>query len=106
MARRGRIALRVSRRELLRRAAGAGLAAAAGGAFQAGWARPAAAQTTQKRDLIIAQGGDISRFDSHMSTSSTEIRASFNLFDNLTSRHPDGRLFPALATQWKRTDPT
>src|SRR5215470_9997632 len=106
MARRARNALRVSRREFLRRAAGAGLAAAAGGAFQAGWARPAAAQTTQKRELTIAQGGDISRFDPHMSTSSTEIRASFNVFDNLTSRHPDGRLFPALATQWKRTDPT
>jgi peptide/nickel transport system substrate-binding protein len=95
-----------SRRELLRRAAGAGVAAAAGGVFQAGWARPAAAQTTPKRDLIIAQGGDISRFDPHMSTSSTEIRASFNVFDNLTSRHPDGRLFPGLATQWKRTEPT
>lgn len=106
MARRARIATRVSRREFLRRAAGAGAAAAAGGVFQAGWAGPAAAQTTQKRELTVAQGGDISRFDPHMSTSSTEIRASFNVFDNLTSRHPDGRLFPALATQWKRTDPT
>jgi len=106
MARHGRIAAGVSRREFLRRAAGAGAAAAAGGVFQAGWAGPAAAQTTQKRELIIAQGGDISRFDPHMSTSSNDIRASFNVFDNLTSRHPDGRLFPALATQWKRTDPT
>jgi peptide/nickel transport system substrate-binding protein len=31
---------------------------------------------------------------------------SFNLFDNLTSRHPDGKLYPGLATEWKLTDPT
>jgi peptide/nickel transport system substrate-binding protein len=106
MPRRARMAPQFSRREFLRRTAGAGAAAAAGGVFQLGWARPAAAQTTAKRDFVIAQGGDISRFDPHMSTSSTEIRASFNVFDNLTSRHPDGRLFPMLASQWKRTEPT
>ena len=106
MPRTARVGTRLSRRDLLRRAAGAGLAAAAGGVFQAGWARPAAAQTTQKRELVVAQGGDVSRFDPHMSTSSNDIRVSFNVFDNLLSRHPDGRLFPGLATQWKRTDPT
>ena len=36
-----------------------------------------------------------------MSTSSNDIRVSFNLFDNLTSRHPDGKLYPGLATEWK-----
>ncbi len=40
-------------------------------------------------------------FDPHMSTSSNDIRVSFNLFDNLTSRHPDGKLHPGLATEWK-----
>src|SRR5207245_2468793 len=31
----------------------------------------------------------------------SEIRWSFNVFDNLTSRHPDGKLHPGLATEWK-----
>ena len=46
-------------------------------------ARPALAQTTQKRELVVAQGGDIAFFDPHLSTSSNDIRVSFNLFDNL-----------------------
>ena len=105
MARKKRVT-KTSRREFLRRSAGAGIAAAAAGILEAHWAKRAAAQATQKRELIVAQGGDISRFDPHMSTSSNDIRVSFNLFDNLLSRHPDGRLFPALATQWQRTAPT
>ena len=59
------------------------------------------AQTTQKRELVVAQGGDIASLDPHLSTSSNDIRISFNLFDNLTSRHPDGKLYPGLATEWK-----
>ena len=66
----------------------------------------AAAQTTQKRELIIAQGGDLSRLDPHFSTSSNDIRVTFNVFDNLTNRHPDGKLQPGLATEWKATAPT
>ena len=62
---------------------------------------PALAQTTQKKELITAQGGDISSLDPHFSTSSNDIRVPFNLFDNLTSRHPDGKLYPGLATEWK-----
>jgi len=61
----------------------------------------APAQTTQKRELVTAQGGDVSKLDPHFSTNSNEIRVSFNLFDNLTSRHPDGKLYPGLATEWK-----
>ena len=70
--------------------------------------RPTAAraQTTQKRELVTAQGGDVAKFDPHFSTSSNEIRVSFNLFDNLTSRHPDGKLYPGLATEWKLEGPT
>jgi len=87
----------VTRRELLKGAATLGVAGAmpqlAPGAAQA--------QTTQKKELIVAQGGDIARFDPHFSTSSNDIRWSFNLFDNLTSRHPDGKLYPGLATEWK-----
>jgi peptide/nickel transport system substrate-binding protein len=91
--------MNVTRRDVLKGAIAAGVA----GAVPAG---PAQAQTTQKRELITAQGGDVARFDPHFSTSSNDIRVSFNLFDNLTSRHPDGKLYPGLATEWKLTDPT
>src|SRR5881296_653485 len=84
----------LTRRELLKAAGVAGAAAALPTAR-------AAAQSTQKRELVVAQGGDISKFDPHFSTSSNDIRVSFNLFDNLVSRHPDGKLHPGLATEWK-----
>jgi peptide/nickel transport system substrate-binding protein len=92
----------LTRRELLKSAAALGAAAAVGPARGA----PAHAQTTQKRELVVAQGGDISKFDPHFSTSSNDIRISFNLFDNLVSRHPDGKLHPGLATEWKLTGQT
>jgi peptide/nickel transport system substrate-binding protein len=89
--------MELTRRDLLKGAAALGAAAAvpttAGG--------PALAQTTQKKELITAQSGDVSKFDPHFSTSSNDIRVSFNIFDNLTSRHPDGKLYPGLATEWK-----
>ena len=89
--------MELTRRDLLKGAAALGAAAAApltvGGAAQA--------QTTQKKELVTAQAGDISKFDPHFSTSSNDIRVSFNVFDNLTSRHPDGKLYPGLATEWK-----
>jgi peptide/nickel transport system substrate-binding protein len=87
----------VTRRELLKGAAALGVA----GATPQLLPGAAQAQTTQKKELVVAQGGDIARFDPHFSTSSNDIRWSFNLFDNLTSRHPDGKLYPGLATEWK-----
>jgi len=94
--------MELTRRDLLKGAAALGAAAAVplttGG--------PAQAQTTQKKELVVAQGGDIAFFDPHMSTSSNDIRVSFNVFDNLTSRHPDGKLYPGLATEWKLSGPT
>jgi peptide/nickel transport system substrate-binding protein len=89
--------MNVTRRELLKGAAALGVAGALPGAM----ATPVPAQTTQKRELVVAQGGDIAKFDPHFSTNSNEIRWSFNVFDNLTSRHPDGKLYPGLATDWK-----
>ncbi len=94
--------VQVTRRELMKGAVAAGAAAALPGALP----RPADAQTTQKRELVVAQGGDISKFDPHFSTSSNDIRISFNIFDNLLSRHPDGKLHPGLATEWKLQSPT
>ena len=85
---------RITRRELLQGAGALGVAGALA-------PRMAGAQTTQKRELVVAQGGDISKFDPHFSTSSNDIRISFNLFDNLISRRPDGKLQPGLATEWK-----
>src|SRR5262249_59618235 len=92
----------LTRRELWKAAGVAGAAAALPPAL----AGPVSGQTTQKRELIVAQGGDISKFDPHFSTSSNDIRISLNLFDTLLSRHPDGKLYPALATEWKLTNPT
>ena len=92
----------LTRRELLKSAATLGAAAAVAPAL----GRPAQAQTTQKRELVVAQGGDISKFDPHFSTSANDIRISFNLFDNLVTRHPDGKLHPGLATEWKLANPT
>src|SRR5467141_1772836 len=98
----GAFPMEVTRRELLKGAAALGAAGALS------HARPgsAQAQTTQKKELVVAQGGDIARFDPHYSTSSNDIRWSFNIFDNLVSRHPDGKLHPGLATEWKLTAPT
>jgi len=94
--------VRFTRRQLLKGATALGAAAA----FPSSLPRSAGAQTTQKRELVVAQGGDISKFDPHFSTSSNDIRVSFNLFDNLVSRHPDGKLHPGLATEWKREGQT
>src|SRR5882672_11632899 len=98
----GSTTMELTRRDLLKGAAALGAAATvpltAGGL--------AVAQTTQKKELVTAQAGDISKFDPHFSTSSNDIRVSFNLFDNLTSRHPDGKLYPGLATEWKLEGPT
>src|SRR5215470_14157291 len=92
----GGASMNVSRRDLLK-----GAVAGIGGAVVQSLPAPARAQSTQKRELVTAQGGDVARFDPHYSTSSNDIRVSFNLFDNLTSRHPDGKLYPGLATEWK-----
>src|SRR5207247_4981489 len=89
--------MQVTRRELLKGAAALGVA----GALPQALPGAVQAQTTQKKEIVTAQGGDISKFDPHFSTSSNDIRVSFNLFDNLTSRRPDGKLHAALATEWK-----
>jgi peptide/nickel transport system substrate-binding protein len=91
------IMVQVTRRELLTGAAALGAAKT----LPAALPRSAGAQTKEKRELVVAQGGDVSKFDPHFSTSSNDVRVSFNIFDNLVSRHPDGKLYPALATEWK-----
>ncbi|MGH2651192.1 MAG: ABC transporter substrate-binding protein, partial [Actinomycetota bacterium] len=94
---------RITRRGFLARAAGllGGLAAAEGLL-----ARVTGAQTTKKTDFIVAQSGDVSMLDPQLSTGVWEITVTFNLYDNLLSRHPDGKLYPGLATEWKLVNPT
>src|SRR5258705_11375385 len=84
--------MELTRRDLLKEAAALGAAApvplTAGG--------PALAQTTQKKELITAQSGDVSKFDPHYSTSPNDVRVSLNLFANLTTRHPAGNRSPGF----------
>src|SRR2546427_528748 len=94
--------MKITRRGLLKGAAAVGLTSSLPHAMPGS----AQAQTTQKRELIVAQGGDISKFDPHFSTSSNDIRWSFNIFDNLTARHADGMLYPGLAAEVKLQNQT
>ncbi|MGH7319874.1 MAG: ABC transporter substrate-binding protein, partial [Candidatus Rokuibacteriota bacterium] len=97
----------IPRREFLRRAALLGVgAAAAERLLDAAAPGIATAQTTQKRELVVAQGGDVSKFDPHYSTAANDIRVTFNIYDNLLSRRPDDKLYEGLATEWKATGPT
>ncbi len=95
----------LGRRDFLGRVAAVGLGAASGCALLPTAAR-AAVDTTAKRDLVILQATDITAFDPHRSTYSSDIRVAFNVFDTLVRRHPDGTLHPALATAWRRAGPT
>jgi len=94
---------KITRRGFLARAVGlVGSLAAAEGLL----ARVVGAQTTRKTELVAAQGGDVSKLDPHLATGVQDITVTFNLYDNLTSRHPDGKLYPGLATEWKLLNPT
>lgn len=59
-----------------------------------------------KRTLVVVTSADISKLDPHMSTSVNDITVSFNIFDNLTTRTPDLKLVPQLATEWKTINDT
>ena len=94
--------MELTRRDLLKGAAALG-AAADGAPGRA--AAPPRPRPPRRGSWSSPRAGDISKFDPHFSTSSNDIRVSFNLFDNLTSRHPDGKLYPGLATEWKLAGP-
>jgi peptide/nickel transport system substrate-binding protein len=67
-------------------------------------ARVAGAQG--RKALVIGQSADVSKLDPQMSTTVNDIAVTFNLFDNLLSRHHDGKLYAGLATEWKLVNPT
>ncbi len=94
---------RITRRAFLARAAVLlGSVAAAEGVL----ARVVGAQAVRRAELIVAQPGDISKLDPHLSTGGFDITITLILYDNLTSRHPDGKLYPSVATEWKLVNPT
>jgi len=68
--------------------------------------RHAAAQSTKKTDLVMAQSGDISKLDPHLSTAGFDVTVTFNLYDHLVSRRRDNKLYPSLATSWASLAPT
>jgi peptide/nickel transport system substrate-binding protein len=70
------------------------------------FARTAEAQTTKKTELVIAQSGDISKLDPHLSTAGLDVTVTFNLYDNLVSRRRDNKLHPSLAVSWSAVQPT
>src|SRR5262245_7532676 len=88
----------LGRRAFLSRAMALGLGA--------GVARAAAGNEGSGRELVVLQTSDLTALDPHGSTYSSDCRVSFNVFDTLVRRHPDGTLNPALATSWARTGPT
>ncbi len=94
--------IQLTRRELLKGMAGLGAA----GALPHVLSESAGAQTKPKRELVVAQGGDVSKFDPHLSTSVNDIVVSFNIYDTLISRHRDQKLYPSIATAWKNLAPT
>ncbi len=59
---------------------------------------------TATNTLTIGTAGDISVLNPQLSTSLNDIQYSFNLFDNLVARRPDGQLHPMLATEWATID--
>lgn len=67
---------------------------------------PPASTQPAGRTLVIVQGGDPANLDPHMSTSSTEITVTFNLFDTLVFRDDKLNLKPGLATSWLRAGDT
>ena len=87
----------ITRRELLQ-----GAAAAAPPRWRpARWPGPPRPRPPRSASWWSPRAATSPYLDPHLSTSSNDIRISFNLFDNLTSRRPDGKLMPGLATEWK-----
>src|SRR6266496_1806293 len=74
-------------------------------------AQPTAAAATakapaDKKNLSVVTSADISKLDPHLSTAVNNITVSFQIYDNLTTRDPDLKLIPQLATEWKTVNDT
>jgi peptide/nickel transport system substrate-binding protein len=87
-------------------AASPGAAQPAAPAAQPTAAAAAAKAPADKRNLVVVTSADVTNFDPHMSTSVNNIFVSFQIFDSLTTRDPDLKLVPQLATEWKTVNDT
>ena len=85
----------MTRRDVLKITA-AGAAAALPGPPQA-----ARAQGTQKRELVVAQGGDIAALDPHLEHVFERHPYLVQHLRQSDQPRPDGKLLPSLATEWK-----
>jgi len=81
-------------------------AAAPGAAPTVAPAVKAAVAPAGKKDLVVAQGADITTLDPHLSTFGNDLNATYAIFDLLTFRDASNSLSPQLATEWKATSDT
>jgi peptide/nickel transport system substrate-binding protein len=58
------------------------------------------------RELVVAMPTEVGQLDPQLSTSLNNIAATFQLFDNLTTRDLDLKLQPQLATEWRTVNET
>lgn len=61
-------------------------------------------EPAEARTLVIGIPADITTLNPQLSTFNNDVQYSFNLFDNLIARRPDGQLYPMLATEWEMID--
>jgi peptide/nickel transport system substrate-binding protein len=96
----------LDRRDFLGWAAAIGLGAGASTALSRAGAARTASDTTQRRELVVLQPGDLTVLDPHAPKYASDVRVVGNIFDTLVRRHSDGTLHPSLATVWRRAGPT
>lgn len=65
---------------------------------------PAIAAPAGKKELILLQGSDTQGFDPHKSNYNPDVVMTVNLYDMLLDWGQDGKLKPALATEWKNVN--
>jgi peptide/nickel transport system substrate-binding protein len=59
------------------------------------------ATSSDRTNLVIAQGSDITQLDPHFATSASDVGFVFNLYDTLLRIDRDRQIRPSLATGWQ-----
>jgi peptide/nickel transport system substrate-binding protein len=73
----------------------------------AGAGAPAPAQAQQQGNVLrFANSGDFLSMDEHFSGDAFAVGILLDVNEPLVVRNPEGRLEPALATEWERASPT
>src|SRR5687767_14074560 len=96
---------RISRRDALRRAAGAtigalALAALPVPALPAAHAAVAGTVASQGKTVTMALSAEPNTFDPHLTVGRNTQIFIANVFDGLTARDASANILPALATEW------